>query len=161
MATFSLTIAAPPREVFDYIVEPRNRPQWQASLRRVEPLDDGRVGVGTAWVDHTAVGAKPHLRIIEFQRPGEAGEVGVWREVGTWHGLRADLAMRFESTERPESAWTADRARSAASPGTLITGTVEITGPLWWLPARVVLQTLAPLAVRSDLRRAARILASG
>lgn len=151
MATFTLTIAAPPRAVFDYIVEPRHRPEWQASLRSVELVDAGTdgapLGIGTRWIDHTAIGARPRLRITEFRPPVGTTEPGVWREIGDWRGLHADLAMRFESAEELGSH-------------TRVSGTVRITGAPWWLPVRVVLQALAPAAVRSDLRRAARILAS-
>lgn len=145
MTSFSLRVAAAPRVVFDYLVDPVHRPEWQASLRSVEVLDDGPVRLHTRWVDHTLVGARPRLRIAELRAPGGPDQPGdrpgdrpgTWREIGTWHGVRAELALRFE----------ADGA------GTRLSGTVEITG---WL--RPVLQPLAPLAVVSDLRRAGRIL---
>ena len=146
MATFALTITAPPRAVFDYLVEPGNRPQWQASLRSVEVLDTGPVGVGTRWIDHTAVGARPRMRIDEFRPPGPGG-TGVWREVGEWRGIGAELTLWFEEAHRPTS--------------TLLRASVTLRSRTAWLPARLVLQALAPSAVRNDLRRAARILEAG
>ena len=50
-----------PREVaFDYLVEPRNRVQWQSSLARVEDVD-GAPRVGQTWVDVTRPGLRPRL----------------------------------------------------------------------------------------------------
>lgn len=141
MASFTVTVAASPRRVFDYLSEPRHRPEWQASLRGVELLGGGPTGVGTRWVDRTSVGARPHLTIVEMRPPGP-GEPGSWAEVGLWHGLRAELSLRF----------------APAGSGTRVTGTVAFGGPVWWLPARLVLRAVAPRAVVGDLRRAARIL---
>ena len=139
-ASFTLTVAAPPRRVFDYLSEPRHRPEWQASLRAVELEDDGPTGVGTRWTDRTAGGARPRLGIVEMRASGPSGVPGVWSEVGRWRGLCAELTLRFHPHPR----------------GTRVDGTVEVRGTPW--PARLVLRTLAPPAVRADLRRAARIL---
>jgi uncharacterized protein YndB with AHSA1/START domain len=143
MSTFSLVVAAPPPAVFDYLAEPRNRPEWQSSLRAVELLTDGPTGVGTRWLDRTAVGARPALEIVEMRRPTDAA-AGVWAEVGEWHGLRAELSLRFEPL--------------TGSPTTLVSGKVSLDGSPAWLPVRVVLTGLAPGAVKADLRRAARLL---
>jgi uncharacterized protein YndB with AHSA1/START domain len=140
MRSVAVTVAAPPGAVFDYLTDPARRPEWQASLRSVELLDDGPPRLHTRWVDHTAVGPRPRLQIVEMRPPGPGP--GSWREVGRWHGLRAELALSFEATPA----------------GTLVVGTVGITG---WLPLRLVLEAIAPAAIRSDLRRAARILEAG
>jgi hypothetical protein len=147
MSSFSLTVAAPPQTVFDYLTDPRHRPEWQSSLRGVEVLTDGPVGVGTRWVDRTAVGARPVLEITEMRAPA-GGEVGLWTEVGHWRGVRAELSLAFGAP--------------AHVPGlTLVTGTVEIRTGAVWLPVRLALQALAGPAIRSDLRRAGRILEGG
>lgn len=138
MTRFTLHVAAPPRAVFDYLGDPRRRAEWQASLRGVDLVDDPPVWEGTRWVDRTMLGARPRLRITEM-RPPSGPDAGVWTEVGHWRGLRADLTLRFEQEQD----------------GTRLTATVEIDG---WQPARAVLRVLAAPAVRSDLRRAARIL---
>lgn len=142
MPDISLTIAAPPRVVFDYLTDPHRRPEWQSSLRSVEVLDDGPPRLHTRWVDHTVVGARPRMQTVELRPPGAApgGGAGAWTETGRWHGLRAELALTFA----PEGD------------GTLVTGTVRIDG---WLPVSLVLRALAPAAITSDLRRAGRILA--
>jgi hypothetical protein len=155
MRTFSTTVGAPPREVFDYLVEPRNRPQWQSSLRGVEVVDDGPVRVGTRWVDRTMVGARPRLRIVELEPPA-GDEPGLWREVGEWHGLAADLTLRFSPVLRSGPGQSGSGPGRATS--TLLSGSLALHGDRAWLPVRLVLETLAPRAVRSDLRRAARIL---
>jgi uncharacterized protein YndB with AHSA1/START domain len=138
VGSFSLTVAAPPRSVFDYLTDPHRRPEWQASLRSVDVLDDGPVRLHLRWIDRTVVGARPRLQIVELRPPGD-GRPGRWREVGRWHGIGAELGLTFE----PDAA------------GTRLSGTVEISG---WLPVRLVLQALAPAAIASDLRRAGRLL---
>ena len=137
MPGLSVTVGAPPGAVFDYLSDPSRRPEWQSSLRSVELLDDGPPRLHTRWIDRTAVGARPRMQIVEMRRPGT--EPGVWREVGRWRGLRAELTLTF----------------AAGGTGTVVAGTFRIDG---WLPVRLVLQALARPAIASDLRRAARIL---
>src|SRR5918998_5744592 len=105
MASFSVPFAAPPGQVFDYLADPRNRPQWQSSLRAVRIVEPGPPRVGTRWIDQTAVGARPRMEIVEMTPPGPDGAPGSWSEVGTWHGLRAELALTFEQNPH-------DRART-------------------------------------------------
>ncbi|MDH2414605.1 SRPBCC family protein [Nocardioides sp. CER19] len=138
MPSISTTVAAPPQAVFDYLTDPRRRPEWQASLHSVQVLDHGPVRLHMRWIDHTVVGARPRLQIVELRAPDDA-RAGTWREVGRWHGIRAELALTFETDPR----------------GTRVSGTVEIGG---WRLASLVLQALAPAAIASDLRRAGRIL---
>jgi len=139
-----LRVAAPPPAVFDYLAEPRHRPQWQPSLRAVEVLTDGPTGVGTRWRDRTMVGAAPYLEITAMEPPAE-GRPGSWAEIGRWRGLEAGLTLSF----RPV---TGDPAATDVSVGFSVTG-----GGPWRVPARV-LRLLARPAVRSDLRRAGRML---
>lgn len=129
---------AVPREVaFDYLADPRNRPAWQSSLARVEDVD-GEVRVGQTWVDVTAPGARPRMETTELDRPRR------WSERGTWRGFAAVLTLELAET----------------ATGCDVTATMRVTGRgLAALPARV-LGAMAPRAVRSDLRRAARILAT-
>ena len=134
-----MTIAAPPRAVFDYLSDPRRRPEWQSSLRSVELLDDGPPRLHTRWIDRTMVGARPRMQIVEMREPGPGTEPGVWREVGRWHGLRAELALSF----------------TRSGEGTVVAATVAVHG---WGPVRLALQALAGPAIRSDLHRARRLL---
>jgi hypothetical protein len=146
-ASFPVVVAASPRHVFDYLSDPRHRPEWQSSLRAIHLVDGGSPRVGTRWVDRTAVGANPRMEIVAMAPPGEAGEVGSWTEVGTWHGLRARLSLGFEPVAGDPAA-------------TVLQVAIEIDSTPCWLPVRAVLRALAPAAVRSDLLRAARILES-
>jgi uncharacterized membrane protein len=149
VARFSIKVAKPLPEVYDYLAEPANRPEWQSSLRSVELLTDGPLRVGTAWVDRTTAGVNPRMEIIGLVPPGDpSGEAVTWSEAGEWRGIRAMLTLTFEPTEEDPHA-------------TCVWVVVDIlSGPVWLLPVRSVLRLLAPTAVRSDLRRAARLIES-
>ncbi|HEY0952067.1 SRPBCC family protein [Nocardioides sp.] len=131
----AVAFPVPPEVAFDYFADPRNRPAWQSSLARVEQVD-GDVRVGQTWVDVTTPGLRPRMETTELDRPRR------WSERGTWRGFAAVLTLEFAET----------------AGGCDVTATMRVTGrgPAA-LPARM-LGALAPRAVRSDLRRAARIL---
>lgn len=123
---------------FAYLADPRNRPEWQSSLRTVELLDEGAPRVGQRWKDHTAAGVVPLMWITELDH-GRA-----WSEHGRWRFLEASLKLGF----RP------------APTGCVVGYRFEVRGagpvrPLGW-----ALTTLGRPAVRSDLRRAGRILSA-
>lgn len=141
-----MRVAAPPRATFDYLAEPRNRPQWQSSLRAVEVLTDGPTRVGTRWVDRTTVGASPTLEITAMTPPATSPPAaGTWTEVGIWAGFTASLTLEFRPVE--------------TDPGATEVGvTLEITGEgVWGLGARVMRMMAGP-AVRTDLRQAAGVI---
>lgn len=133
-------VAAPRQQVYDYLADPRNRPQWQASLRRVEVLDEGPPQVGTRWVDHV-YGAPPfHLRITAM----EHGEL--WAETGSSGPFTAHGTLLFED------------ARRDGVDGTVVRCIARVRGRG---PARVLgpaAMMVAAALVRNDLRRAARLL---
>ncbi len=112
---------------FDYLVDPRNRAQWQSSLVRVEDVD-GEPRVGQTWLDVTRTGVRPRLETTELDRPRR------WTERGTWRGIAATLTLDFAET----------------AAGCDVLATVTISGPI-----AIPLRLLAPYAVRGDLRRAA------
>ncbi|WP_372729860.1 SRPBCC family protein [Nocardioides sp.] len=133
--TDSLVVAADPEVVFDYLVDPRNRAQWQSSLARVEDVV-GEVGVGQRWVDVTSPGLRPVMETTEYDRPYR------WTERGTWRGFTAELTLVFEPVGQDcRLRWTMGLAGRGVA-----------------RPIAAVLNRLAPLAVRSDLRRAGAIL---
>jgi hypothetical protein len=83
---------AVPREVaFDYLADPRRRPEWQSSLARVADVD-GEPRVGQTWVDVTRPGLRPRMETTELDRPRR------WSERGTWHGITATLTLEFTET---------------------------------------------------------------
>ena len=83
------------REVaFDYLADPRHRPEWQSSLARVEDVD-GEPRVGQTWVDVTRPGLRPRMETTELDRPRR------WAERGTWRGIAATLVLDFAQTLGP------------------------------------------------------------
>lgn len=136
--TVTVDFAAPPADVYACFVDPALRPTWQSSLRRVEDVR-GDGGVGTTWVDVTSFGVRPRMTTTVAE-PGVA-----WAETGTWRGLDADLRLDFH----PLAA------------GTRVVATFGLRVPRVLAPVGFVLRRLAPLGVRSDLERAARIVGPG
>lgn len=134
----SVRFDVPPAVAFGYLVDPRNRPAWQSSLRRVEGVD-GLPRVGQTWTDVTVAGIRPAMATVELDPPLR------WTEVGRWRGFDARLTLSF----------------AADGPGCLVTPVFHVRGrgPAR-LPARVV-DRLAVRAVLPDLRRAARFLGDG
>ena len=131
-------VPVPAEVAFDYLVDPRNRPEWQSSLARVEQVV-GAVTVGQRWVDVTKAGVRPRMETTELERPRR------WTERGTWRGFSAWLTLTFEPA-----------AGGAAGCDIGVEMSLTGTGPA--APVARVLGLVSPLAVRSDLRRAARIL---
>ena len=136
MRTTTLRYAVPVHEAFTYLADPRNRPEWQSSLRSVELIDDGEPRVGFRWRDRTAVRMVPDMVITEL-----ATDV-LWAEIGRWRGIEADLTLRF----------------APHRDGCSVDVEFEVRGngplrPVGWAASAAGL-----FAVRSDLRRAGRIL---
>ena len=120
---------------FDYLVDPRNRPAWQSTLRRVEAVD-GDPRVGQTWVDVTRAGPRPRLETTELDRPRR------WTERGAWRGIAATLSLDLVET----------------ATGCDVVPTVELRGRGPAAPVAWVLGRVAPYAVLADLRSAARLL---
>lgn len=127
----------PVEVAFDYLVDPHRRAEWQSSLRRVEEVDAGPPRVGQRWVDVTVPGLRPRMEttVLEPAR--------TWTEVGTWHGIDAELTLDFEP----------------AGTGCLVAPTFRVTGRGAARPIAWAVDKVAVLGVFPDLRRAARILA--
>lgn len=138
----SVLVAAPRDRVYAYFADPVNRPEWQASLKRVEVLDPGPPHPGQRWIDHVAVGPAFELQIIAMD------EGSLWAEVGSTGPFTAFGTLLFEDA-------TVDGAA-----GTKVTcvARVRARGPL--LPLGWPATGMAALLVRNDLKRAARILAA-
>lgn len=130
--TVRLDVPIAAEALYDYLTDPRHRPDWQSSLRAISDLR-GHGGAGSSWADVTVLGARPKMRVLAAERPRN------WVEVGRWYGLSATLTLDLVEY----------------APGrTLLAARFQVTGDgLWALPARV-LQTLARPAIEADLRRA-------
>lgn len=135
--TMTAPVAAP--VLFDYLTDPRRRPQWQASLLAVDHLS-GDGSPGTRWTDVTAVGARPHLWVSASEPPQS------WTEQGRWHGLRAVLRLDFVAASQSSS---------------VLVATFALTGRGPWRPLAAALELLAPAAIAADLRRGVRLAATG
>ncbi|MDF9717715.1 SRPBCC family protein [Nocardioides sp. ChNu-153] len=144
IADVTVPVAAPVDAVHAYLADPANRPAWQSSLRRVEDVEalgDHPGAAGSSWRDVTAVpGIAPRMRVEASEPPYR------WVESGTWRSVRATLAMTY--VERTDGGTD---ARAVAH--------VEVPGP--FKPVALALRLVAPAALRSDLRRAAKVLARG
>ena len=122
--------------MYRYLVDPRNRPEWQSSLLSVTLFDRGEPRVGMTWRDNTMVGVRPRLEITRLE------PFRVFAEHGRWRGVDATLEMRF--TAVPVGCRVA------------VAGVVSGTGP-WAIATRAAGRVAAP-AVAHDLQRAGDIL---
>ena len=136
MRSATLRYAVPVHAAFTYLADPRNRPEWQASLRRVELVDDGEPRAGFRWRDQTAARIDPEMVITEFETDV------LWAETGRWRRIEADLTLRFAPHR---GGCSVDVEFAVRGKGFL--------RPVGWAASGAGL-----LAVRSDLRRAGRIL---
>jgi hypothetical protein len=133
-------VAAPRPAVHAYLADPRNRPEWQGSLARVELLDDGPPRVGMRWVDHVRGGVRFPLRITGMV----ADEL--WVEQGSLGPLTAEVRLGFEDAVEDGVA------------GTRVRVVVRVRGrgaarPAGWLATGVL-----SAAVRVDLPRLVRVI---
>ena len=127
---------APVEVAYSYLADPRNRPEWQSSLRSVELLDEGAPRAGMRWRDHTFVGLVAQMEITALE-PGE-----LWVEQGRWRAVESILMLGFEPTA---TGCVVDVMFRVRGRGPL--------APVGWLATGAGL-----LPVLSDVRRAARIL---
>lgn len=136
--TTRIEYAVPVSEAFAYLADPRNRPEWQSSLRAVEMLDEGHPRVGMRWRDLTSARIAPDMVITQMDTDV------LWAETGRWKAIRADLTLGFSPRE---GGCTVAVAFGVHGRGLL--------RPVGWAATAAGL-----FAVRGDLRKAARILAS-
>ncbi len=114
---------------FDYLVDPRNRPEWQSSLRRVDVLDE-EIAVGQPGSTSLHSECGPQMRTSVLQRP-EA-----WAETGTWRGVEALLLLVFEPRDL----------------GCRVNARVRVKGRNLWRPLGPLATLAAGVAVPGDLK---------
>ena len=141
----SAFVAAPRRVVFDYFADPRNRPEWQASLAAIQLLDplapDEEPYVGLRWVDQVKVGPPFELQISRLERDR------LWSEVGAAGPFTAYGTLLFE-----------DETRDGRS-GTRVHCIARVHGRGLARPLGPAATALGVALVTVDLGRAARVLA--
>jgi uncharacterized protein YndB with AHSA1/START domain len=136
--SFDQVIQQPLTKVYPYLAEPRNRPTWQSTLRRVDMLTKGPPGRGTRWRERAVGFGTSEMEIIAFE-PNR-----VWGEHARSAVGEATITLYFE-----EEAGT--------PPVTRVRVEAELALPRLLGPvARLVMTRL----IRSDLARAERILQS-
>lgn len=138
MLTTHVAYDVPVDRAFTYLADPRNRPEWQSSLRAVDLLDEGVPRVGMRWLDLTSARIAPEMVITEMEPDV------LWAETGRWKAIEADLRLEF--------APRAGGCRVAVAFGVRARGLLR---PVGWVATAAGL-----FAVRSDLRKAGRILAA-
>ncbi|MEO9322682.1 SRPBCC family protein [Nocardioides sp. C4-1] len=126
-------------DAYDYLIDPANRPAWQSSLRSVADVEGPDGVVGQTWTDVTVVGMRPRMELTDADRPHR------WSERGTWRGFRAQLTLTF----------------TPVGAGCDVGIALHLAGSGLARPFGLVGNRVAPAAVRSDLKRAAAILARG
>lgn len=137
MVRTELSYDVPVDVAFAYLADPRHRPEWQSSLKRVELLDEGAPRAGQRWLDHTALGLAPEM-VITRMEPDV-----LWAETGRWRGIEADLTLGFA----PRGA------------GCRLEVSFEVRGAGLLRPVGWVATGAGLFAVRADLAKAGRILA--
>ncbi len=126
-----MAFPVPADRAFAYLADPRNRPQWQSSLRSVADVRRD----GAAWTDVTVVpGVRPRMRTTIDEPPYR------WAEEGELGPFRARLELRLTPGEAGTCTVRADFAVHGLGLGGLLTAG-------------------ARPAVAADLRRAARLVA--
>jgi hypothetical protein len=124
-------------DAYDYLVDPANRPAWQSSLRAVADVVGANGVVGQTWTDVTVPGLRPRMELTDADRPHR------WSERGSWRGFSATLTLTFTPVG------------SYCDVGIVM----QLVGTGVRRPVALLLDRTAPLAVRSDLKRAARLVA--
>ena len=132
----AIDFGVPAEVAYAYLVDPRNRPAWQSSLRRVEDVTPAEPVVGQTWIDVTSPGLRPAMETVALEPDT------LWTERGTWRGITAELTLRFAPTEG----------------GCTVTAEMSVRGRGLLAPLGPVITALAGLAVPADLKRAAGLL---
>lgn len=135
-ASFELWLPQPPPRLFAYLAEPRNRPEWQTSLRSVDLIDEGDPHEGMSWVETTSFGIRPHMEIAELT------PYRVFTEVGEWRGIEGRLTLRFLGQRG----------------GSRINSEVELSGSGMWRAVANTAGWMAERTIRRDLETASQNL---
>lgn len=126
----------PVERVFAFLADPRNRPRWQASLRKVHMLSEGEPHVGMRWRERPGGLFSFDMEIIAL----EANRV--WTERLEGAGIAGQIALRF----------------AAEGGDTRISVKVELVVPKLLALGSPLVRTLLVTAIRSDLGRVEQLV---
>ena len=114
-------------ETFDYLADFSNAAAWDPGTATAERLDDGPVGLGSAFRLGVRVGARViplEYRIVAFDRPhrvvllGESGAVRSEDTVTVTPAADGGSILTYEADLRLKGAWSAWPTRSFRSSST-------------------------------------------
>jgi uncharacterized protein YndB with AHSA1/START domain len=126
----------PVERVFAYLADPRNRPNWQRSIREFEMISDGEPRLGMQWRER-AIGAPPFVMEISAFETDR-----VWAERGESAAASGELTIHF--------APDGDRTHLHLTIDVELKGFRKIVAPF--------IKAIAPFEIRGDLRRAERLI---
>lgn len=128
---FQTTVARSPEEIFDFLIDLRNAPQWEPYCRSVEKTSEGPIAEGTTFQEHMTWGRK-NARIAACERPARFAT----REMA--RGTECGLEFRFE----PNNGGTLVRGRLWMQQHGLLrllepVMRLRVKGPLGEMPERL------------------------
>jgi uncharacterized protein YndB with AHSA1/START domain len=109
---FRTTVAQSPEEVFDFLVDLRNAPQWEPNCQEVVKTSDGSIGKGTTFRVKKGMG-RLESEIVEFERPARFASRDTGRGMSCGLDLRCDAARG--GTQVSGRLWMEPRDRCADS----------------------------------------------
>jgi len=95
-ASWQVRIERPQQQVFDYVADLDNEPQWNPDASNVVRTSDGPVGLGTVWEEDFARIGHYVTTIDVYEPPGELGFDA--------RNPKADARVRFHFAAAGEAA---------------------------------------------------------
>jgi carbon monoxide dehydrogenase subunit G len=106
----SVEIAKPVHEVWEYLIEPENVPEWQASAAASHQISDGAMGVGTHLQDERRFlgrRARSEVEVTEFEP----------ETLFTLHGISGPVRFTVRHRLEPTATGTRLQIDAEADPG--------------------------------------------
>jgi carbon monoxide dehydrogenase subunit G len=108
----SIEIARPVHEVWEYLIDPENVPEWQASAVSSHQISDGPMGVGTHLEDERRFlgrRGRSEVEVTEFEP----------ERLFTLHGISGPVRFTVRHRLEPSDAGTQVEIEAEADPGGL------------------------------------------
>jgi carbon monoxide dehydrogenase subunit G len=108
----SIEIARPVHEVWEYLIDPENVPEWQASAVSSHQISDGPMGVGTHLEDERRFlgrRGRSEVEVTEFEP----------ERLFTLHGISGPVRFTVRHRLEPSVAGTHVEIEAEADPGGL------------------------------------------